>query len=147
VPVRLATTADLNAIGACARAAYAKYVVRIGREPAPMVADFEAAIGRGEVCVADIDGELAGYVVCYGVTGAMHLENIAVWPEQQGKGVGGVLLRHVEELARQQGLPAIELYTNLAMVENQGLYPALGYQLMGRKVEDGFERLYYRKDL
>jgi hypothetical protein len=38
--IRRARPEDAARIGAIARAAYVKYVPRIGREPAPMVADF-----------------------------------------------------------------------------------------------------------
>ena len=51
--IRAAAPEDLDAIRRIARAAYAPYVPRIGREPAPMVADFAAAIAAGQVWVAD----------------------------------------------------------------------------------------------
>ncbi len=43
-PIRQAQTADQSAVVACVRAAYAKYLVRMSREPAPMNADYEALI-------------------------------------------------------------------------------------------------------
>jgi len=33
------------------------------------------------------------------------------------------------------------------MTENLSLYPALGYHQFDRRVEDGFERIYFRKTL
>ena len=42
--IRPAGPEDVDAIRRIARAAYALYVPRIGREPAPMVADFTASI-------------------------------------------------------------------------------------------------------
>ena len=51
-----AEPSHLDAIAACARAAYEKYVARIGREPAPMVADFASSFAAGHVRVA-VDGE------------------------------------------------------------------------------------------
>ncbi len=42
--IRPAGPDDLDAVRRIARAAYAPYVPRIGREPAPMVADFTASI-------------------------------------------------------------------------------------------------------
>ncbi len=52
ITIRLATPNDFAAIESCARDAYAKYVERIGREPAPMVADFATQIDDGLVHVA-----------------------------------------------------------------------------------------------
>src|SRR5215475_860612 len=46
--IRKATAEDTARIGTITRAAYAKYVPRIGREPPPMVADFAAAVARSE---------------------------------------------------------------------------------------------------
>ena len=50
--IRPAREDDLAAVRATARAAYAGYVPRIGREPAPMVADFAAALAAGRLWVA-----------------------------------------------------------------------------------------------
>ena len=136
---------DLDAIRACARAAYAHYVERIGREPVPMVADFGASIARGELDVIEIDEELAGYVVAYPQGDHLHLENVAVHPGFQGRGLGYWLIEHVEADARRQGLDRVELYTNAKMTENLELYPRLGYRQFDRRVEDGFDRVYFSK--
>ena len=44
--IRSATAADTERLGAITRAAYIKYVPRIGREPSPMLADYPAEIPR-----------------------------------------------------------------------------------------------------
>jgi len=142
-----ANESHLGEIERCAREAYRMYVARIGREPAPMVADFASQIAAGKVWVAIDDEELAGYVVCYARGDHMHLENIAVAPEQQGCGIGRALIAHVEGKAREQGLAAVELYTNEKMTENLALYPRLGYRETGRRSEDGFARVFFRRDL
>lgn len=49
VDIRKATTSDVERIQACARSAYAMYVERIGREPAPMVADFVTQVQDGHI--------------------------------------------------------------------------------------------------
>ncbi len=142
-----ANESHLGDIERCARAAYGKYVARIGREPAPMVADFAAQIAVGEVWVAVDAAGLGGYVVRYPRGDHMHLENIAVLPERQGRGVGRALIAHVEAETRRKGLAAVELYTNEKMTENLALYPRLGYRETGRRSEDGFARVFFRKDL
>lgn len=45
------------------------------------------------------------------------------------------------------GLPAVELYTNEAMTENQAIYSKLGYVETEKKHQDGFNRVFYRKSL
>lgn len=143
--IRLAREGDLAAVRAIARAAYARYVPRIGREPAPMVADFAAALAGGQLWVAG--DPVCGFVVAYPRGDHWHLENVAVDPAAQGRGIGLALVGHVEALARAGGAGAVELYTNARMTENQTLYPRLGYVETGRRTEEGFDRVFYRKQL
>ena len=151
--IRPAEPDDLDAVRRIARAAYAPYVPRIGREPAPMVADFAASIVAGELWVATgaatgaAGAPVAGFVVAYPRGDHWHLENVAVEPSAQGTGLGGALIAHVEAMARAAGARAVELYTNAKMTENLSLYPRLGYGESGRAMEDGFDRVYYRKEL
>lgn len=68
--IRAATSADLDAVKACAEQAYALYAPRMGRKPAPMVADFGAQISAGHVHVAEANGAVAsirnpGVFVCW----------------------------------------------------------------------------------
>lgn len=143
--IRSARAEDRAAVARIARAAYAPYVPRIGRQPAPMVADFAAAIAAGRVRVAG--APVAGYVVAYPRGDHWHLENVAVDPAAQGRGLGRALIGHVEALARAAGARAVELYTNAAMTENLEFYPRLGYRRTGRRLEEGFDRVFFRKEL
>jgi ribosomal protein S18 acetylase RimI-like enzyme len=146
VAVRPATGVDVDAVSQVTRGAYAIYVPRIGREPAPMTADTAALVDAGEVWVAeDATGEVVGALVVRPTRAALLLESVAVAPAHQGRGIGRQLVAHAEELARREGLGAVELYTNARMTENLSLYPALGYEETGRANEDGFDRVYFRK--
>ncbi len=143
--IRLAGPDDLDAVRRIARAAYAPYVPRIGREPAPMVVDFATSIAAGELWVA---GEpVAVFVVAYPRGDHWHLVNVAVEPSAQGTGLGGALIAHVEAMARAARARAVELYTNAQMTGNRSLYPRLGYAETGWAMEDGFDRVFYRKEL
>ena len=145
--IRPATLTDLPAIQACAREAYAQYVPRIGRDPAPMVADFEGQILDEIVSVAEHNGGVAGFVVFYPRGDHMHLENVAVASAVQGGGVGSRLIAFVETEAQRQGLSHIELYTNEKMTENIPYYRTRGYVETERRQEDGFNRIFFRKDI
>ena len=145
IEIRLATADDLSEIQACARAAYARYVERMGREPAPMVADFASQISLGRIYVGIYESLFAGYVVFYPEKDHFHLENIAVLPSLTGKGIGKKLLEHVEQTTRASGFNAVELYTNEMMTENLGMYPKLGYVEIERRQQDGFNRVFFRK--
>ncbi len=145
--IRDAAGGDLSAIQCIANNAYAPFVTRMGRKPAPMVADFAALIARGAVSVLLEDGCVIGFVVFYPYGGAMHLENVAVSPSHHGYGFGRQLIDHVEQMARWQKLHAIELYTNEKMTENLQYYSHLGYVETHRAVQEGFHRVFFRKSL
>ena len=137
----------LDAIRACAEAAYEKYVARIGKTPAPMVADFASQIAAGQVHVLIEDAAVLGFVVFYPRDDHIHLENVAVLPDRHGMGYGTQLIMFVEQEAVRLGYAKIELYTNEKMTENITFYPYLGYEEVGRWEEDGFNRVFFRKEL
>jgi len=147
IHIRKANSDDLPFIKDCARQAYARYLERMDREPAPMVADFKQQISDGIVSVATHKHRLAGFIVFYIRTHHMHLENVAVLPEFTGQGIGKALILHVEQASRTAGKDSIELYTNEAMHENFGLYEHLGYREIERKEESGFKRVFYSKTI
>ena len=147
IQIRLATADDLGDIQSCARAAYALYVERMGREPAPMIADFASQIELGQVQAALCESSFAGYVVFYCEGDHLHLDNVAVAPAHAGKGIGKRLIEYVEQTAHDKGLAAVELYTNEAMTENLAMYPKLGYVETERKQQDGFSRVFFRKPI
>lgn len=145
--IRLARQDDLRGIQRCAQAAYEMYVPRIGKRPAPMIADFQDQIAKHLVHVLTDGKCVAGFVVFYLRDDHLHLENVAVDPQFQGLGYGVQLIKHAEKAALDMGVGAVKLYTNTKMTENLKLYPSLGYSELGRWHEDGFDRVFYRKVL
>src|ERR1043166_364534 len=109
--IRLATAEDVARIRAIALAAYAKYVARIGREPAPMGADYEAEVGAGHVVVIERAGDIRGYMVAWPEGDAYFIDNIGVDPACQGEGFGRALMDYAAAEARRRHLPALRLYT------------------------------------
>jgi GNAT superfamily N-acetyltransferase len=145
--VRAATAPDVAALGAVATAAYQGYVPRIGRPPAPMTADYAAAVADGTAWVAVRDDAVVGLLVLLPRPDHLLLENVAVLPSEQGRGTGSQLLAFGEEQARQRGLPEIRLFTNEAMTENLAYYPRRGYTETHRARDEGFSRVFFRKTL
>ena len=143
--IRPALMSDLPAIQSCAEAAFAPYVARMGKRPAPMDADYAAAIDAGRAHVLEVEGEFAGFLVAYTTGTALQLETIALRPEVQGKGLARDLMTFAEAMAQQNGCTRITLYTNAAMTENFGFYAALGYDETHRTRQDGFDRVFFKK--
>jgi len=145
--IRNAAADDVARIGAIARAAYALYIPRIGREPAPMAADFVAEVAASRVVVIEAAGSVRGYMIAWPEPDAYFIENIAVHPESQGDGLGRRLIDHAVAEAEKLKLPALRLYTNVLMTENLSMYAHIGFVETHRVVEKGFHRVYMRRSL
>ena len=143
--IRRAGPGDVDALRAIAQAAYQKYVPRMGRVPAPMTADYAQAVSAGQAWAAVADGQVAGFAILVAEPGYLLLENVAVLPAAQGRGVGARLLALTEEHARDLGLGEIRLYTNEVMTENIAYYARHGYTETHRQEHHGFHRVFFRK--
>jgi len=142
--IRNASAGDAVRIGAIARAAFTKYIARIGREPSPMTADFAAEIAADHVVVIEVDGVVAGYMIAWPQADAYFIDAIALDPTRQGQGLGRRLMDHAVSKAEQLLLPAIQLYTNVAMTENLSMYAHLGFVETHRAMAKGFHCVYLR---
>ena len=142
-----ATAADLPDIQQLMVDAYTKYIERIGRPPAPMTADYAAALEHSRVWVLECGDAIVGALVTEDRGDHLLLETIAVASSAQGSGFGRLLLDRAEGDAAELGLTEIRLYTNEAMTENLSYYPRHGYRETGRALQDGFRRVYFSKTL
>lgn len=145
---RRATLADVPAITALVRDAYARYIERLGRRPSPMDDDHAVYVERGEQWViADEAGTVIGAVVLTPRDDHLFVDNLALAPALHGRGLGRLLLEHADAQARRLGLPELRLYTNAKMTENLAIYPKLGYERTGRKMVGIYDRVFFRKTL
>lgn len=110
-----------------------------------MTADHAPALAASRVWAVDGPDGLDGVLVLEPHDDHLLIDVIAVDPAAQGRGVGALLLARAEATARELGLAVVRLYTNEAMTENLGYYPRRGYSETGRRVENGFRRVYFRK--
>lgn len=145
-----ATTEDIPTIKSIVDAAYSKYIERIGKPPAPMTADYYQVINTHDVFVLqDPEKRIVGCIVlCLdSESDSIRIDNLVVDPLTQGRGYGRVLMNYAEDIARLQRCSALTLYTNVKMDENFRLYVKMGSAETGSKIEDGFERVYFRRPL
>ena len=145
--IRAAVRADVTAVKACVDAAFEPYIERIGKPPAPMLADYPVLIAAGRVWVAEQDGRIDGVLVLYETSDGFYLDTVAVSPAARGTGVGRTLLEFAEVEAVRRGFASIYLCTNSKMTENQVLYPKIGYVEYDRRHDAGYDRVFYRKSL
>jgi ribosomal protein S18 acetylase RimI-like enzyme len=129
IELRRGTEADTDAIRNLTRAAYAKWIPAIGREPKPMVADYEVAVRSNRFDLLYLDGMLAALIETIDQGDTVLIENVAVSPDFQRRGLGSRLMHHAEEIARSLGRERISLYTNRRFKGNVELYTRLGYEV------------------
>lgn len=133
---------------ALVRAAYAKWVPLIGREPKPMTADYDKAVRDHLVFVVEAPGQLDAAIELIPAPDHLLVENVAVAPTAQGRGLGTQLMEVAERVARDLGLNELRLYTNAKFGVNIALYEKLGYVITERAaIPGGGEVVWMRKRL
>jgi ribosomal protein S18 acetylase RimI-like enzyme len=113
--------------------------------PIPMDADYEQLVRSGVVWVAEDDGAVVGLIVLVGHDDHVLIDNLAVDPSCQGRGIGRELLAFAESHALALGVCELRLYTHVKMTENQAIYAHLGYREFDRRVERGREGVFMSK--
>lgn len=98
--------------------------------------DYDEAVRKHRIDLLHIDGRLAALIEMIPEDGHLLIENVAVSPAFQNRGLGRKLLAHAEQAAAAQGYPVIRLYTNKLFTENVQLYRKIGYEV-DREEESG----------
>lgn len=133
-PIVPARPEDAAAIRRLTREAYARWVPVVGREPLPMQADYAKAVREHRFGLVWIEEKLAGLVEMIAGEDHLLIENLAVGPWYQGRGLGRRLVAHAEEVAREMGVAEIRLYTNGLFRRNVALYRSLGFRVTREEV-------------
>jgi len=146
--IRPAAPTDCAAVEAVVEAAYSPYIARIGKKPGPMLDDYARLIAEGAVSViAEPGGAIAAIIVLLAKLDHLLLDNIAVRPDRQGRGLGRRLMAFAESEARRLGRTELRLYTHAMMTENIALHRRLGFVETGRGRQNGYDRVFMRKRL
>ena len=90
--IRPAKQSHVDDIKICIDRAYEHYTERIGKIPGPMLDDYSMIVRNHQTFVVILGNRLAGVLVLIQKEDGMLLDNIAVHPDFQGRGIGRKLL-------------------------------------------------------
>jgi ribosomal-protein-alanine N-acetyltransferase len=74
------------------------------------------------------DHAILGYGLQYLSHGRSHIANFCIHPNQRGRGLGGILLRHMIDHARRIGVSIVELEVNTTNINAYNLYVKHGFR-------------------
>jgi ribosomal protein S18 acetylase RimI-like enzyme len=127
--IRRAGPPDAAAVRSLTREAYAQWIPVIGREPLPMKADYGKAVREHEIDLLYAGDRLVALIEVFLMPDHLFIENLAVSPAHQRKGLGRHLLCHAEAKTKSAGLIELRLLTNQAFVTNVQLYQSVGFRI------------------
>ncbi|MFK7802573.1 MAG: GNAT family N-acetyltransferase [Anaerolineae bacterium] len=96
----------------------------------PHVFDMFASDPRGEFCIAEVDGEVVGcakFTVTPNETA--WVETLRVVPERQGLGIGKRLYERFFEIAQEENISTMRMYTGINNAVSKGLAEHFGFKL------------------
>ena len=91
--------------------------------------DFYAPfVSQGLVWAAEARGQVVGFAACERFDDALHLWELAVAREHQGRGLGRALVAAAAAEGRARGRPALTLTTFRSIPWNGPFYASLGFE-------------------
>ncbi|REC98561.1 putative N-acetyltransferase YhbS [Microbacterium sp. AG157] len=146
--IRPIDTDDAGEVLTIQRAAFASEALIYGDPDMPPLTqtleELRAELVENLGCVAVAGHRLVGAVRARLDGELLLIGRLAIAPDQQGEGLGTLLLAAVEERGREAGATEAELFTGALSVANQRLYEREGYH-RSEETEDG--EIFYRKPL
>ena len=147
--IRVATSDDVAAVGACADRAFLQFTPPARHTAEGHDDDLLEQIRRENLHVISegSDPTIVGYISLLPIADHMFVESIAVLPEHQNKGLGTRLLAFAEQEAARRGLNSVRLFTKQKTTDGFVFYKYRGYRETDRCDSDGFPRVFYSKDI
>lgn len=141
--LRLAEPRDLDAIEVVVAAAYESHVRRMGFPPSQLLRDDSALIEAGQIWV--LGDPIIAAITLIEIDDTLLVENLAVHPDEQGRGVGRRLMEDAERMASDRGLRRLTLDRNEINRELSDFFGHLGYVELDRRSQYGHRHLVMEK--
>ncbi len=81
--------------------------------------------------VAITKNEVSGYIGANNVLGEVYVDNIAVFYNYRGFGIGEALLRHLVTVAEEEGCSLVTLEVRVSNTPARALYEKVGFKNVG----------------
>jgi len=131
--IRRAAEEDLDAMRVVMARAYDVDEVRLGYPPPPAEDDPGSWVARHAAWVGEHDSRVMAVLLAEPRDGRFVVWSAVVDPEWQREGNGRALMEHAEALARDAGLPEVQLSANVLLEETISHYERCGYQVRGQR--------------
>jgi GNAT superfamily N-acetyltransferase len=99
-----------------------------------------ADAAAGALLLAEIGGALVGCVFIRRKEDTLYIAKLAVRRDRQGQGIGRALIAAARDVARAQGLDALELQTRIELHENHTAFARMGFAKIAETAHPGFAR-------
>lgn len=136
--IRRATAADLAAVVALQKDAYARNRAILGVEPLPLQADYHDILATMEVWLAESAAGLDGVLILEPRGNDLLIWSIATAPLRQSKGLGRDLLGFACHRTRMLRLATVRLYTGTKLLHLVDWYTRHGFET--ERVEERADR-------
>lgn len=129
--LRAANTEDLALLFAIHRSVFRSHIETIwGWDEDWQLQNFASECATAATCVIEVDDRIAGYLQVLDRGSPIYVQNIAIAPAFQGKGVGTMILKGLQSKAAARKLP-IHLGVFRTNTPAQRLYERLGFRKIG----------------
>jgi GNAT superfamily N-acetyltransferase len=129
--IRSATTGDLGRL-AILEVQAGQVFHSVGMSEVADDAPDQETLRRGQeqglIWVAEVDREIAGYIVATVLDGNAHIQQVSVAPAYARQRIGHLLISHVEDWGSRHNRPATTLTTFRDVPWNGPYYETLGYR-------------------
>jgi GNAT superfamily N-acetyltransferase len=135
--IRPATTGDLAAVQRVGVAAGERFrsvddprVARCADDPPVALDELATACDGGRLLVAEVDGDVAGFLLLEVLDAGAHVEEVAVHPDHEGGGLGSALLDAASAWAGERGMGTVTLTTFRDVAWNRPFYERRGFRVL-----------------
>lgn len=103
---------------------------------------------RGDFLVGILDGRLVAMGAFRQTTPtSAEIKRMRTQPDMQGQGLGGIMIRELEQRARQLGYIHLHLETSTLQIGAHKFYRKYGFREVGRTIIDGYDSILFEKEI